>query len=83
MMQNEKVASVAVVGAPDAHSGEVVVAFVVKRDPTLSAEELIAFCRENLTGYKIPKRIEFRDDLPRSNVGKVLRRVLKDEMTSA
>jgi long-chain acyl-CoA synthetase len=83
MMQNDKVSTVAVVGAPDPHSGEAVVAFVVKRDPSLTAEELIAFCRENLTGYKIPKRIEFREDLPKSNVGKVLRRVLKDEIMGA
>ncbi|WP_374545227.1 AMP-binding protein, partial [Rhodoblastus sp.] len=80
LMQNDKVASVAVVGAPDPHSGEAVVAFIVRRDPDLTAEELISFCRENLTGYKIPRRIEFREDLPKSNVGKVLRRVLKDEI---
>jgi long-chain acyl-CoA synthetase len=80
LMLHDKVSAAAVVGAPDPHSGEAVVAFIVKRDPSLTAEELIAFCRENLTGYKIPRRIEFRDDLPRSNVGKVLRRALKDEL---
>jgi long-chain acyl-CoA synthetase len=70
----------AVIGVPDEEGSETVVAYVVRKDATLTAETLRNFCRENLTGYKVPKRIEFRDSLPKSNVGKVLRRVLKDEV---
>ncbi|WP_210485057.1 AMP-binding protein [Microvirga antarctica] len=70
----------AVVGAPDDEAGEVVVAYVVRKDPNLTAEDLRQFCRSNLTGYKVPRRIEFRESLPKSNVGKVLRRVLKQDM---
>ena len=70
----------AVIGVPDEEGSETVVAYVVRKDTTLTAETLRNFCRENLTGYKVPKRIEFRDSLPKSNVGKVLRRVLKDEV---
>jgi long-chain acyl-CoA synthetase len=51
---------------------------VVKRDPSLTTEELIAFCKENLTGYKIPKHVEFRDELPKTPVGKILRRALRE-----
>jgi long-chain acyl-CoA synthetase len=69
----------AVIGVPDGEGGEVVAAYVVRKDPTLTADALRHFCRENLTGYKVPKRIEFREALPKTNVGKVLRRVLKDE----
>jgi long-chain acyl-CoA synthetase len=72
----------AVIGVPDAEGSEVVVAYVVRKDPSLTTEALRHFCRENLTGYKVPKRIEFRDALPKTNVGKVLRRVLKDEAAS-
>ena len=53
--------------------------FVVKKEPTLTEEMLIAFCRRQLTGYKVPKLVEFRDELPKSNVGKILRRELRDE----
>ena len=53
--------------------------FVVKKDPSLTKEELIAFCRTELTGYKVPKDIEFRDELPKSNVGKILRRELREQ----
>jgi long-chain acyl-CoA synthetase len=67
----------AVVGVPDEHSGEVPKLFVVRKDPTLTVEELTAYCRENLTGYKRPKYIEFRTELPKSNVGKILRRELR------
>ena len=74
------VLEVAVIGLPDAHSGEAVAAYVVKKDPSLSEEVLKAFCREGLTGYKVPRTIVFRADLPKSNVGKVLRRVLRDEV---
>ena len=53
--------------------------FVVKKDPALTAETIKAFCKENLTPYKVPKLIEFRNELPKSNVGKILRRPLRDE----
>jgi long-chain acyl-CoA synthetase len=79
VMQHPGVAEVAAVGVPDEHSGEVVKLFVVRKDPNLTIEVLKAFCRENLTGYKRPKLIEFRDALPKSNVGKILRRELRDE----
>jgi long-chain acyl-CoA synthetase len=74
-----KVAEVAAVGAPDEHSGEVVKLFVVKKDPSLTEDELKQFCHDELTGYKRPKLIEFRDELPKSNVGKILRRALREE----
>jgi len=68
----------AVVGVPDSGSGEAVKLFVVRRDPDLTAESLMAFCHEQLTGYKRPKHIEFRNELPKTNVGKILRRELRD-----
>jgi len=73
-----KILEVAAIGVPDEKSGEVVSIFVVKKDPTLSKEEVTVFCKENLTGYKRPRYIEFMDELPKSNVGKVLRRELRD-----
>ena len=69
----------AAIGVPDAKSGEAVKLFVVKRDENLSAEELLAHCRAKLTGYKCPREVEFRKELPKSNVGKILRRELRDE----
>ncbi len=75
---NEKVLEVGAVGIPDDCSGEVVKIYVVKKDPSLTKEELIAFCKKNLTGYKRPKAISFLDELPKSNVGKILRRELRD-----
>ena len=72
------VVEVAAVGVPSAKSGEVVKIFVVKKDPNLTAEDLITYCREYLTAYKVPKEVEFRDELPKSNVGKILRRELRD-----
>jgi long-chain acyl-CoA synthetase len=67
----------AAVGVPDDRSGETIKLFVVKRDPALSEEDLVVYCRDNFTAYKRPKYIEFRDDLPKSNVGKILRRELR------
>ena len=72
-----------VLGVPDAHSGEAVKLFVVRKDPNLSSERLMDFCKEQLTGYKKPKYIEFRDELPKTNVGKILRRALRDEKKAA
>jgi long-chain acyl-CoA synthetase len=69
----------AVVGVPDANSGEVVKAFIVKKDPNLTEEQVLAFCKQQLTNYKRPKYIEFRTDLPKTNVGKILRRELRDQ----
>ena len=72
------VAECAVIGVPDAKSGEAVKLFVVSTNPELSAEDMRAFCATQLTAYKVPRHVEFRDELPKSNVGKVLRRVLRD-----
>ncbi|RWB78801.1 MAG: long-chain fatty acid--CoA ligase [Mesorhizobium sp.] len=69
----------AAVGVPDEHSGEVPKLFVVKKDPALTVEALMAYCRENLTGYKRPRYIEFRTELPKTPVGKILRRALRDQ----
>jgi long-chain acyl-CoA synthetase len=70
----------AVVGVPDAGSGEAVMLFVVKKDPSLTKQALAEYCKQHLTGYKRPKFIEFRDELPKTNVGKILRRELRDSM---
>ena len=72
------VLEVAAVGVPDEKSGEAVKVVIVRKDPNLTAEQVKAFCRENLTGYKHPKVVEFRNELPKSNVGKILRRELRD-----
>ena len=69
----------AAVGVPDPKSGEAVKLFIVKGDPALTAEGVLAFCREHLTGYKVPRDVEFRTELPKTNVGKILRRELRDE----
>jgi long-chain acyl-CoA synthetase len=69
----------AAVGVPDAKSGEAVRLYVVKKDAGLTVEQLMKHCREHLTGYKIPREVEFRAELPKSNVGKILRRELRDE----
>ena len=74
------VLEVASVGVADARSGEAVKIFVVKKDPALTAAQLIAHCREHLTGYKVPSQVEFRSELPKTNVGKILRRQLRDEV---
>lgn len=75
-----EVSEVAVIGVP-ADMGELVKAFIVKKDPTLTAQKITDHCRKFLTAYKIPKEIEFRKDLPKSNVGKILRRALKPEQS--
>ena len=75
-----KVLEVAAVGIPDERSTEAVKLFIVKKDPSLTEEDVQSFCRENLTGYKCPKEIEFRSELPKTNVGKILRRKLKEEV---
>lgn len=79
VMLNYKVLEVVAIGVPDANSGEAVKIFVVKRDETLTSDEVRKHCRQHLTGYKLPREIEFRDELPKSNVGKILRRVVRDE----
>ncbi|WP_126445025.1 long-chain-fatty-acid--CoA ligase [Sulfuricystis multivorans] len=77
--QHPGVLEVAAIGVPDEHSGEAVKIFVVRKDPNLTAEALINHCRNLLTGYKVPKQVEFRADLPKTNVGKILRRALKEQ----
>jgi long-chain acyl-CoA synthetase len=74
------VLEVAAVSQPDERSGEVVAVFVVRRDPALTAEQIIEFARTDLTGYKVPKHVYFRDELPKTNVGKILRRALREEI---
>lgn len=79
MAQCPGVLEVAAVGVPDEKSGEVVKVVVVRKDPGLTAETIMEHCRANLTGYKLPRHIEFRDSLPKTNVGKILRRELREE----
>ncbi len=74
-----KVLEVAAIGVPDARSGEVIKVFVVKKDQSLTEKELLDFCHENLTNYKIPRHVEFKKELPKTNVGKILRRALKEQ----
>jgi long-chain acyl-CoA synthetase len=73
----------AVIGVEDSKSGEAVKAFIVKKDPNLTADEIIKYCGTQLTGYKVPKQVEFRTELPKTNVGKILRRELRDEKKKA
>ncbi|MDE2252415.1 MAG: AMP-binding protein [Gammaproteobacteria bacterium] len=76
------VAEVAAVAQADERSGEVVALFIVKKDPALTADEILEYCHKSLTGYKMPRHIYFRDSLPKTNVGKILRRALRDELVS-
>ncbi|HXZ91537.1 MAG TPA: AMP-binding protein, partial [Burkholderiales bacterium] len=69
----------AAIGVPDEHSGETVKLFVVKKDPALTEQDVLEHCKRELTGYKRPKYVEFRAELPKTNVGKILRRALRDE----
>ncbi|MBL7858382.1 MAG: AMP-binding protein [Cyclobacteriaceae bacterium] len=78
-----KVLEVAAIGVADVKSGEVIKAFIVKKDESLTEEEIKKYCHENLTNYKVPKYIEFRKELPKTNVGKILRRALKEEIAAA
>jgi long-chain acyl-CoA synthetase len=73
----------AVIGVPDEHSGEVPKVFVVKKDPQLTEQDVLEHCKKELTGYKRPKYVEFRTDLPKTNVGKILRRALREEKKAA
>lgn len=80
---HDKVLECAAIGVPSEASGEMVKICVVKKDPSLTRDELIAHCRKHLTGYKVPKSVEFYDELPKSNVGKFLRRKLREEQTAS
>ncbi len=77
------VLEVAAVGVPDEKSGEVVKVFIVKKDESLTKEQVLAYAKSNLTGYKVPKHVEFRKDLPKTNVGKILRRELKNQASQS
>lgn len=79
LASHPKVLEVAAIGIPNDASGEIVKVFVVKKDDSLTEKEVVKYCRENLTAYKVPKLVEFRDELPKTNVGKILRRELRDE----
>jgi long-chain acyl-CoA synthetase len=83
LAEHPGVLEAAAVAQPDEDSGEVVAVFVVKKDPQLTASELIEFCRRELTGYKVPKHVYFRAELPKTNVGKIMRRALRDELRDA
>jgi long-chain acyl-CoA synthetase len=83
LSRHDGVLEAAVIGVPDDKTGEAVRAYVVKRDDSLTAEALLAHCRTLLTGYKLPARIEFRDELPKTPVGKILRRDLRAEVLAA
>jgi long-chain acyl-CoA synthetase len=72
------VLEVAAIGVDDEDSGEVVKLFIVKKDPALTKEDVLEHCKDRLTRYKWPKHIEFRDELPKTNVGKILRRALRE-----
>jgi long-chain acyl-CoA synthetase len=76
------VLEVAAVAQPDEHSGEVVALFVVRKDPALTERALIDFCRQSLAGYKVPRHIYFRSELPKTNVGKILRKALREELNT-
>lgn len=80
VIQHPKVLEVAAIGIPNEKSGEEVKIFVVKKDESLTSEELLKFCRESLTSYKMPRSVEFRTELPKSNVGKILRKDLRSEV---
>jgi long-chain acyl-CoA synthetase len=78
LARHPQILEVAAIGIEDDHSGEVVKVFVVKKDPSLTDKDVIAFAKDSLTNYKVPKHVEFINELPKTNVGKVLRRALRD-----
>jgi long-chain acyl-CoA synthetase len=78
VVAHPKVLEAAAIGIPNEKTGEAIKLFVVKKDDSLTEEELITCCKENLTPYKVPKLIEFRTELPKSNVGKILRKDLRN-----
>jgi long-chain acyl-CoA synthetase len=78
VVEMDGILEAAAIGVPDERSGEIVKVFAVRTDPNITEQDVIAHCRENLTGYKRPKLVEFRDELPKTNVGKILRRALRD-----
>ena len=79
VVEMEGILEAAAIGKPDEKSGEVVKLFIVRTDEAITAADVLKHCKANMTGYKVPKHIEFRDDLPKTNVGKILRRALRDE----
>ncbi len=80
--KHPKVLEVAAIGYPDEHSGEVVKVVIVKKDPSLTEKEVIEFAKLSLTNYKVPKHVQFKTELPKTNVGKILRRALREEPKS-
>jgi long-chain acyl-CoA synthetase len=72
-----------VIGLPDDQTGEKVVAYVVRKGDPVTADEILAFCKANLTRYKVPKEVHFIESLPKTNVGKILRRALRDQAVAA
>jgi long-chain acyl-CoA synthetase len=80
LASHPKVLEAAVIGIPDEHSGEAVAAYIVRKDMDVTVEEIRAYAREKLAAYKVPKNVEFRETLPKTNVGKILRRELRDEV---
>jgi len=78
VVQMDGILEAAAIGMPDERSGEVVKLFVVRTDPSVTEQQIIDYCRQNLTAYKVPRKVEFRDELPKTNVGKILRRELRD-----
>jgi long-chain acyl-CoA synthetase len=79
VVEMDGILEAAAIGVPNERSGEIVKLYVVKSDESVTADDIMRHCRENLTGYKLPKEIEFRDDLPKTNVGKILRRALRED----
>jgi long-chain acyl-CoA synthetase len=79
VVEMDGILEAAAIGMPDEKSGEVVKIFAVRKSDGVSEQDVIDFCRDNLTGYKCPRAVEFRDELPKTNVGKILRRALRDE----
>ena len=78
LAMHDGIAEAAAIGVPDEKTGEAVKVFVVRRDPMLSAKDIVLHCREFLTGYKVPTQVEFRTELPKTNIGKILRRELRE-----